>query len=92
MNAAHLSFRSKLGYPNMVRTLASACLALLAAAGLAGPAAAATSERLVLLPGTQVRLISSDRLRSDGTTLVGLEIEMPEGRSSGRRKKARMDA
>lgn len=53
-------------------------LALLLLPALAAtPAAAAATDWQELEPGTRVRLIASEVLRPDGTTLVGLELDMP---------------
>jgi DsbC/DsbD-like thiol-disulfide interchange protein len=41
------------------------------------PANAAASAWQELEPGTRVRLIASDSLRPDGTTMIGLELDMP---------------
>lgn len=41
------------------------------------PAGAAATAWQELEPGTRVRLISSDVLGADGTTMVGLELDMP---------------
>lgn len=56
-----------------MRALALILLSLFAA----NPAAAAATDWQELEPGTRIRLIASEVLRPDGTTLVGLEIEMP---------------
>lgn len=42
------------------------------------PAVAAETPWQEVAPGTKVRLISSDVLKPDGTTMVALEIDMPE--------------
>jgi DsbC/DsbD-like thiol-disulfide interchange protein len=52
--------------------------ALIAAAlALVAPAAAGETPWRELAPGVKARLISADTLRTDGTVLVGLEIDMP---------------
>ena len=56
-----------------MRVLALILLSLIAAS----PAAAAATDWQELEPGTRIRLIASEVLRPDGTTLVGLELEMP---------------
>lgn len=43
----------------------------------ATPASAAATAWQELEPGTRVRLIASDLLRPDGTTMIGLELDMP---------------
>lgn len=45
----------------------------------AGPAAAATTPWQDVAPGARLRLISSDIRSADGTTQVGLELDMPQG-------------
>lgn len=42
------------------------------------PAAAAETAWQEVAPGVRLRMISSDVLRSDGTSMIGLEIDMPE--------------
>jgi DsbC/DsbD-like thiol-disulfide interchange protein len=42
------------------------------------PAIAAETPWQEVAPGTRVRLISSDVLKPDGTTMVGLELDMPQ--------------
>lgn len=56
-----------------MRALVPVLLSLFAA----GPAAAAATAWQELEPGTRIRLIASEVLQPDGTTLVGLELEMP---------------
>jgi DsbC/DsbD-like thiol-disulfide interchange protein len=57
----------------MVRFVLLLCLTLAASPALAG-----ATPWQQLAPGVQARLISSDAL-SDGTTLAGLELDMPAG-------------
>lgn len=45
---------------------------------LAAPAAAGETAWQELSPGVRARLVSADLLRPDGTTLVGLELDMPQ--------------
>jgi DsbC/DsbD-like thiol-disulfide interchange protein len=58
----------------MRRLLLSLLLPILAA----GPALAAATPWQQVAPGARLRLISSDERAPDGTTLVGLELDMPE--------------
>lgn len=44
---------------------------------LASPVTAAETEWQIVAPDVRVRLIASELLRSDGTTLAALEIDMP---------------
>ena len=44
---------------------------------LAAPASAGETPWQDIAPGVQLRLISAGQVRADGTTLVGLEIDMP---------------
>ena len=57
-----------------MRLCPAIALALLAAA----PAAASQTEWQEVAPGVRLRLIADDVRRPDGTTMVGLEIDMPE--------------
>lgn len=50
----------------------------LALALLAAPAGAGETAWQELAPGVRARLVSSDVLKADGTTLVGIEIDMPQ--------------
>lgn len=43
------------------------------------PAAAAETDWQEISPGVRLRMISSDVLRPNGTTMVALELDMPEG-------------
>ena len=52
--------------------------ALLLFAAIAVPASAAETPWQEVAPGVKLRLISGDVLKSDGTTLIGLEVDMPE--------------
>src|SRR5689334_17951154 len=52
--------------------------ALLALTLLTLPAAAAETSWQELSPGVRLRLISSDVLKPDGTTMVALELDMPQ--------------
>lgn len=52
--------------------------ALLLIPMLLTPAAAAETQWQEVAPGARVRLISSDVLKPDGTTMVALEIDMPQ--------------
>lgn len=52
-------------------------LAILLFAAIAAPALAAETPWQEVAPGVKLRLISGDVLMSDGTTLVGLEVDMP---------------
>jgi DsbC/DsbD-like thiol-disulfide interchange protein len=54
-------------------------LALLAFALLILPAAAAETPWQEIAPGVRLRMISSDVLKPDGTTMVALELDMPHG-------------
>ncbi|MGV3489698.1 MAG: protein-disulfide reductase DsbD domain-containing protein [Devosia sp.] len=54
-------------------------LALLLITALTGGAQAGETPWQEVAPDTQARLISSDILSPDGTTLVGLEVDMPAG-------------
>ncbi|HQZ12103.1 MAG TPA: protein-disulfide reductase DsbD family protein [Devosia sp.] len=58
-----------------MRLLLAVLLGLLTAA----PAAAAATAWVELAPGTRVRLITSDRLSADGTTMAAVELDMPAG-------------
>ena len=51
------------------------CLLLIV---LAAPATAGETAWQELAPGVNARLISSDVLRTDGTTLIGIELDMPQ--------------
>lgn len=51
---------------------------LIAATLAAGPALAAESAWQELVPGVRARLVTSDVLNPDGTTLAGIQIEMPQ--------------
>ena len=53
-------------------------LALALAALLAVPAAAGETPWQEVAPGVKLRLISTGQIKANGTTLVGLEIDMPE--------------
>ena len=52
-------------------------LVLLLTAALASPSLAGETPWQDVGPGARARLISSDVLRPDGTTLIGLELDMP---------------
>jgi len=45
---------------------------------LAGPAHAGETAWQDVAPGVKLRLISTGQIKADGTTLVGIEIDMPE--------------
>ncbi len=51
--------------------------ALLLIASLTFPATAAETAWQEVAPGAKARLISSDVLKADGTTMIGLELDMP---------------
>ena len=51
--------------------------ALLLIASFSVPAVAGETPWQELAPGAKARLISSDVLKADGTTMVGLELDMP---------------
>jgi DsbC/DsbD-like thiol-disulfide interchange protein len=51
--------------------------ALLLIASLSFPAQAGETAWQELAPGTRARLISSDVAKADGTTMIGLELDMP---------------
>ena len=51
--------------------------ALLIIASLSAPAQAGETAWQELAPGARARLVSADVVRPDGTTLIGLELEMP---------------
>jgi len=53
--------------------------ALLLIASLSLPVLAGETPWQELAPGTKARLISSDVLKADGTTMVALELDMPPG-------------
>ena len=53
-------------------------LAALSLALLAAPAHAGETAWQEVAPGVKLRLISTGQIKADGTTLVGLEIDMPE--------------
>jgi DsbC/DsbD-like thiol-disulfide interchange protein len=57
-----------------MRTLLALGLLVVAAS----PALAGATPWQVVTPGVQLRLISSDTKAADGTTLVGLELDMPQ--------------
>jgi DsbC/DsbD-like thiol-disulfide interchange protein len=61
------------GYRKVMRKLAAAAIALLSTV----PAWAGETEWQTVAPDVHVRLIASDLLRPDGTTLAALEIDMP---------------
>jgi DsbC/DsbD-like thiol-disulfide interchange protein len=44
---------------------------------LAAPAAAGETAWQELAPGVRARLVTSDVLKADGTTLIGIELDMP---------------
>lgn len=52
---------------------------LLSLALLTLPATAAETPWQDIAPDVRVRLISADVLKADGTTMVGLELDMPQG-------------
>lgn len=56
-----------------MKTLMAAALLLAAA----GPCAAAATDWQQLAPDTRVRLIASEKLEADGTTLAAIELDMP---------------
>lgn len=64
-----------LRYPERMRQLPVLALCLLAAS----PALAAATPWQDVAPGARLRVISSDQKAADGTTTVGLELDMPEG-------------
>jgi DsbC/DsbD-like thiol-disulfide interchange protein len=70
-----LSARVNFSYPVPMRLLAAFGLFLLTTAA----AAAGASPWVDLGPGTRVRLVTSDRLAADGTTMAAIELEMPAG-------------
>src|SRR6476660_63422 len=51
---------------------------LISMLALASPAIAAETPWQEIAPGVKLRLISNDTLRADGTTLAGLELDMPQ--------------
>lgn len=53
-------------------------LLVLSLALLAGPAHAGETEWQEVAPGVKLRLISTGQIKADGTTLIGLELDMPE--------------
>ncbi|HTO28654.1 MAG TPA: protein-disulfide reductase DsbD domain-containing protein, partial [Devosia sp.] len=53
-------------------------LATLAVVLLAAPAGAGETAWQEVAPGVKLRLISTGQVKANGTTLVGLEIDMPE--------------
>lgn len=53
-------------------------LAIVSLAILAAPAAAGETPWQEIAPGIKLRLISTGQIKANGTTLVGLEIDMPE--------------
>lgn len=57
-----------------MRTFIAVALAVL----LAAPASAGETPWQEVAPGVKLRLISTGQVKADGTTLVGLEIDMPE--------------
>lgn len=65
---------SPLRYPERMRHLPVLALCLLAAP----PALAAATPWQEVAPGARLRLISSDEKAADGTTTVGLELDMPD--------------
>jgi DsbC/DsbD-like thiol-disulfide interchange protein len=65
--------RAGLGYVRLMRTLLAAALLL---APL--PAYAAATPWQDVAPGARLRLISSDARQPDGTTLVGIELDIPD--------------
>lgn len=73
MNVLLLSIRLHLGYRNTMRQFI--LLALFIA--LVSPAAAAATAWQEVEPGTRLRLIASGEVSAAGTTLVGLELDMP---------------
>jgi DsbC/DsbD-like thiol-disulfide interchange protein len=68
-----LSKAAILGYRKCMRALAVTFLLVLTA-----PATAAATAWQELEPGARVRLIASEVLQPDGTTMVGLELDMPQ--------------
>lgn len=54
-------------------------LAVMFVAALAGPALAGETPWQEIAPGSKARLISSDTVKPDGTTVIGLELDLPEG-------------
>lgn len=60
--------------PILMRLLLSALALVL----LATPAHAGETAWQEVAPGVKLRLISTGQIKADGTTLVGLEIDMPE--------------
>ena len=51
---------------------------VLSLALLAGPAHADETAWQEVAPGVKLRLISTGQIKADGTTLIGIEIDMPE--------------
>lgn len=68
------SIYHQLGYALGMRLFLIAILFLVSPA----PALAAATPWQDVAPGVRLRLISSDVLRPDGTTLVGIELDVPE--------------
>lgn len=54
-------------------------IALIASLTIATPAFATATDWVDVAPGTRVRLIASDQVRPDGTTLIGIEADLPPG-------------
>jgi DsbC/DsbD-like thiol-disulfide interchange protein len=61
--------------PFLMRLILTAALSL---ALVSAPARAAETAWQEVAPGVKLRLISTGQIKLDGTTLVGLEIDMPE--------------
>ena len=72
MMIAGLCKPSILGYRNGMRALP-----VLFLVALTSPVTAAATDWQELEPGARVRLIASEALRPDGTTMIGLELDMP---------------
>jgi DsbC/DsbD-like thiol-disulfide interchange protein len=62
----------------MAFSMRSPLVAALIVALLATPAQAGETAWQEVAPGVKLRLISTGQVKADGTTLVGLEIDMPE--------------
>ena len=72
MNGVAFIFNLGRGIPKAMRVLPLIFILL------ATPAVAGETVWQELAPGVRARLISSDVLKADGTTLIGIELDMPE--------------
>ena len=72
MNAAAFFFNRRCGIALPMRAITLFLLLLSA------PVAAGETAWQELAPGVRARLVSADVLKSDGTTLIGLELDMPQ--------------